>query len=312
MNRQDLVNCFDSMSPTAEQRERMLNAIMTKKSEPVRVYNFTRYMSVAVAAVVAVGVFAAVYPSLKDNSILDNSSTTELAVNYETDKPEKKLNIAETSTNVENTVKEEKTNGSISEAVAKEYGTPKTEHHPQTFAMAEQETVAESTVDVYEDAVEPKNEEVDSINEMDFSVAFEMSSRAIGAMEITEDVSGGGSSVAFEMLELEQIMADEIYGTLFPAEIADGFSFVSARKHNDGFLDAEFGTADGRYMSIEILKDAQGADVLQPDDILNLKPEYGYMRFAVSVGEYYIIYNVETEDVSEVHKMVTSSACFEE
>ena len=114
MNRQDLVNCFDSMSPTAEQRERMLNAIMTKKSEPVRVYNFTRYMSVAVAAVVAVGVFAAVYPSLKDNSILDNSSTTELAVNYETDKPEKKLNIAETSTNVENTVKEEKTNGSIS------------------------------------------------------------------------------------------------------------------------------------------------------------------------------------------------------
>ena len=65
-------------------------------------------------------------------------------------------------------------------------------------------------------------------------------------------------------------------------------------------------------MSIEILKDAQGADVLQPDDILNLKPEYGYMRFAVSVGEYYIIYNVETEDVSEVHKMVTSSACFEE
>ena len=306
MNRQDLVNCFDSMSPTAEQRERMLNAIMTKKSEPVRVYNFTRYMSVAVAAVVAVGVFAAVYPSLKDNSILDNGSTTELAVNYETDKPEKKLNIAETSTNVENTVKEEKTNGSITEAVAREYGTPKTESTQQTVAMVEQETVTEEAADAHEEAVEPVNEE-------SLAVAPEIDSRAIVAMEMTEDMSGGGSSsVAFEVIELEQIMTDEIYGNLFPAEFADGFSFVSARKHNDGFLDAEFGTHDGRYMSIEILKDAQGADILQPDDILNQEPEYGYMRFAVSVGEYYIIYNVETEDVFEVHKMVTSSACFEE
>ena len=63
---------------------------------------------------------------------------------------------------------------------------------------------------------------------------------------------------------------------------------------------------------LEILKDVQGADILQPDDILNQEREYGYMRFAVSAGEYYIIYNVETEDVFEVHKMVTSSACFEE
>ena len=171
----------------------------------------------------------------------------------------------------------------------------------QTFAMAEQETVVEETSDVPEDVIEPVNEET-------FAVASEINSRAIVAMEMSEDLS----AVAFDTIDLEQIMSDEIYGTLFPAEIADGFSFVSARKHNDGFLDAEFGTQDGRYMSIEILKDVQGTDVLQPDDILNLKPEYGFMRFAVANGEYYIIYNVETEDVSEVHKMVKSSACFEE
>ena len=299
MNRQELVNCFDSMTPNDEQRDRMLKAIMAKKSEPVRVYNFKRYMSVAVAAVVAVGVFAVAYPFVRDNGILNDNSTTELAVNYETDKPEEKLNIAET-------IDEPKTNGSITEAVAKEYGTPKTESTQQTVAMVEQETVAEEAADAHEEAVEPVNEE-------SLAVAPEIDSRAIVAMEMTEDMSGGGSSsVVFEVIELEQIMADEIYGNLFPAEFADGFSFVSARKHNDGFLDAEFGTHDGRYMSIEILKDVQGADILQPDDILNQEPEYGYMRFAVSAGEYYIIYNVETEDVFEVHKMVTSSACFEE
>ena len=294
MNRQELVNCFDSMTPNDEQRDRMLKAIMSKKSEPVRVYNFRKYMSVAVAAVVAVGVFAVAYPFVRDNGILNDNSTTELAVNYETDKPEEKLNTAET-------VDEPKTNVSITEAVAKEYSTPKTESTQQTLAMVEQETVVEETTDVPEDLIEPVNEE-------SFETAPEINSRAIVAMEMAED----SSALTFDTVDLEQIMADEIYGNLFPAEIADGFSFVSARKHNDGFLDAEFGSQDGRYMSIEILKDVQGADVLQPDDILNLEPEYGYMRFAVANGEYYIIYNVETEDVSEVHKMVKSSACFEE
>ena len=63
MNIEELNSCFDAISPTKEQKDRIFAGIMSAKQQPVKVVNFRRYATAA-AAVIVIGAFAAVYSNV--------------------------------------------------------------------------------------------------------------------------------------------------------------------------------------------------------------------------------------------------------
>ena len=123
---------------------------------------------------------------------------------------------------------------------------------------------------------------------------------------------GGGGATAYRAIEaesvsLEQIMADEVYGEMFPTVFPDGFEFLNATKADD--LSAVFGDSEGRYMSVYVTTE-ENSGVIEPEEIVDLKAEYGFFNFTIKCGEYFVTYNVESDDANQVYVMVKSSAYF--
>ena len=52
MKIEELKECFDSVTPTKEQRDKMLAGIMRAKEEPVKIVKLNRYKYFSVAAVI--------------------------------------------------------------------------------------------------------------------------------------------------------------------------------------------------------------------------------------------------------------------
>ena len=85
MNKEELNNCFESITPTREQKDKMFAAVMKAKEQPVKVvkFNVYKYMSVA-AAVIVLGVFLAVYPGINKDVMENDNTTPEIAYDYTT------------------------------------------------------------------------------------------------------------------------------------------------------------------------------------------------------------------------------------
>ncbi|MEE1043083.1 MAG: hypothetical protein UH854_03870 [Clostridia bacterium] len=293
MKIEELNSCFDAISPTAEQRNKMLANIMNAKQQPVKVVRFYRYAT-AVAAVFVIGIFGVVYSTMGLNNITDYGTKTMVATEFA--EKEEVVSNTENYDYLLETVEEER---KIADSMLEAYPIETDTTNDTKVAVAE---------DVIQDTVVPEVALEDALNEPMATSENEPS--------VFSAASGGGGSayskmVEAETLSLEQIMNHEVYSKLFPTKFAGEFVFVSANV-NGNDLNAIFEDAYGRYMSVSILS-ASGYDnhnFVEVSDILNLKAEYGYFNFTINCGEHYVSYSVEADDALKVYEMVTSSQYF--
>jgi len=293
MNIEQLNSCFDAMSPTKEQKDRIFAGVMNAKQQPVKIVRFHRYATAA-AAVIVIGAFAAVYSNMGTNEITNHGNNPTVAVENSAVK-----------TTVEETVKKEM----------------QVEVLPQTADTQTQDLtnqVAEAYPEVNTEL--PENEKVAVVEETPVvNDAVDVDNTVEEAMDVAPASAGGGGggatayrAIEAESVSLEQIMADEVYGEMFPTAFVDGFKLVSATKL-DYNMRAVFEDNEGRYMSVWIINGGTfdfREDVIKPEDVINLKPEYGFFNFALDCDGCYVIYNVESDDANQVYEMVKSSAYF--
>lgn len=320
MNIEELNSCFEAMTPTNEQKEKILAGIMSAKTQPVRVVKFHRYATAA-AAVLTVGVFAAVYSNMGTNGVTPQVGNTTVAVESSVESSGSKADVAVQQ--AETTVVEEKTmteqfeetypqlaDGNTSNtnvAVAdddndnEEYGSlpETTEVQPEVADVTEEPKATEA----YSDDLTPR-------------AAYDATEDSIKEEVYSGSSSGGGGSSAYmsvktEKLSINEVMTDSVYSGLMPTIYANKFNFRTAEKQENR-LKVIFENESGNYMSVSIAKEGEYdfyEEIVTPQEIKNLTSD-GYINFAVKCGEYYVIYNVEGYDVSEIYNMVISSAYF--
>lgn len=286
MKIEELNSCFDAISPTVEQRDKMFASIMNAK-QPVKVVRFYRYAT-AVAAVFVIGIFGVVYSTMGVNNVTNDATKNIVAMkNGEDDilNEEKYEYLLET-------VEEEK---SVTEEIKKAYPVHNDVTNDTKVAVVEDVAHEPISEDVFTDIPSVASE-----NEAD---------------TFSETGSGGGSSysksIEAETISLEQIMNHDVYSKLFPTQLAGDFKFVSANI-NGNDLNAVFEDAQGRYMSVSIIsaEDYGVYECVEVSDIVNIKSQYGYFNFTLNCGEHYVMYNVECDDALQVYEMVKSSAYF--
>lgn len=346
MNIEELNSCFDTVTPTKEQKERMFEAVMRAKEQPVKVVKFNSYKYLsAAAAVIAFGVFVAVYSNTGKGFIEHGAFTPEIAVedssvkktdglqetvdekNAETNKDMSSNSENESFSNLlmeqypqlTDTKKRENTKTAINDNSLYTEGTKTENVKSAKFGTNEPETektecVPETTapaVSVSEEIAEDSH----ALNDEDLyspRIAVE-DNKVDSAVSSGGGGSSSGSSVVVSRkgLSLSEITSDTVYSDLFPAIFVRDFTFTGAYE-TEKIMEAHFETKDGRYMSVAVVEDGK-YDVYQqivtPSQILGMSAD-GYIEFAVKCENYYVIYYVETNSTSEVYEMVTSSAYF--
>ena len=326
MKIEELNSCFDSITPTKEQKDRILSGIMKAKNEPVKIVKLNRYKYASVAAVLAVGVFVAVYSTVGTKNIIpqpdtqqESNATVEYAVNSQTDiaklesDTNKKSDQAKevgTQTNPEQSRKITKNTGFSEklESAYPELSEENTENSP-SVAMYDEEIITRTVPAPETDTVVPESVAED---ELPSNNPQEDKDEA----NSTPNISGGGASSAYMSLEtkslsINEVMAHNVYSTLMPTVYANKFNFRTAEEQK-GRLKVIFSNEQGNYMSVSIVKDGEYKfyeKVLEPEEIKNIE-SHGYMNFAVKCDDYYVIYNVEASDVNQVYDMVVSSEFF--
>lgn len=352
MNIEQLNNCFDSMTPTKEQKDRIFAGIMNAKNQPVKVVKFNKYKyASAAAAVIAVGIFAAVYsgmgtkdivPQITSPDVTTDNAGNNVAVN---NVKEDTLKTADTlnEKNIESPVSDigsgeavtdgksiteqfkkaypELATGSIGEStvavINEDGGKLRTAPAPSVAEtpLPSEASVTEDTeeFEVYSDEL-PSSKETDvmadSAESDDITASDESYSGGGGS------ASGGGGGGASDVLEsltigINDVMNHSVYGNLMPVIYPDKFNFHTATEQN-GRLKVIFKNEQGNYMTVSIAKDGEYTfyeQVISAEEIKNIFPN-GHMNFAVKCSEYYVIYNVETNNVPAVYDMVMSSAYF--
>lgn len=328
MNIEELNNCFEAMTPTNEQKEKMLAGIMNAKTQPVKVVKFHRYATAA-AAVLAVGVFAAVYSNVGTNGVTPQVGNTTVAVESSESeyanvkKAEIQADLTEPAVEEKNITEQFKetypeladgntanTNVAVAEKTNEKFRSlPEIEEvHPEVADVTEESQAAEA----YSYDLTPKAAAYDAAESDNFDE--EISSGATSGGSAAGGGGGGSSaymSVNAESLSINEVMTDSVYSGLMPTIYANKFNFRTAEKQSNR-LKVIFENESGNYMSVSIIKDGEYdfyEEIVTPKEIKNLT-SYGYVNFAVKCGEYYVIYNVEAYDVSEIYNMVISSAYF--
>lgn len=349
MKIEELNSCFDSITPTKEQKDKILAGVMSAKNEPVKVIKLNRYKYASVAAVVAVGVFAAVYSNTALKNSLPNSPTPEAEVgnlNYavntydgneeqkdivqeysvtenksasqqpaEPSKESRELNtdykgFAENLENAYPELAEE--NPESAPSVAMYDGENITRSVPvPSLETPIPEDVDENVMPAEENAVDDSEESfTDKHSGTDSIVSGGGSSGGSGGG------GGGGTSSAYlsmqtKALSINEVMTHNVYSKLMPTVYANKFNFRTAEEQQ-GRLKVIFSNEQGNYMSVSIVEEGEYKfyeNVIKPEEIKNIE-SHGYVNFAVKCGEYYVIYNVEANDVNEVYNMVISSEYF--
>lgn len=342
MNSKELIDCFDAITPTKEQKDKMLSAILEKKNIPVKVYKFHRFAAVA-AAVIVIGIFAVVYPNIKDDVTVQESDNADVAYRQSTEskepvsagsdetqatKPDVSVQRRKSETSSaktdDNQSAESAEDSSMSAMVSEEY-TDDTNDTDNTNELKLADAFEGTggygrSIDVHDDFAyndeSVKYEEVPEEKSLDTAVSSAAGYAGGGGSDLDAS-SGAPDAVAgtynmYIYMSLSDIMGDSVYSKLFPTEITDGFTFSSAGVYS-GTLEASF-YAGSRYMSVSIVREEEynfTESVVLPDSIKEMKAKDGHLNFAVKCGQYYVVYYIETENVTDVYKMVTSSKYFD-
>ncbi len=314
MKIEELTGCFDSITPTKEQKEKMLAGILGAKEEvPVKIVNFNRYKIASIAAVIAVGVFVAVYSNIGKNivpqvDIKPNIEKSDVSTYAVADVQEKTV--------------QEPLDNNVKPKVYSDVVPPVAEDSP----AVEDSSLSDDLNKEYTELNDAEMvEDVPSVamfnNENDARVAPtpENSEEFVESDETYNGGGGGGASgggssyesTEYTNLTITEVMNHEVYSPLMPVVYADKFNFYNAALYSNR-LKVVFKNVNGNYMSLSVFKDGDYnfyEQVLTLDEIKNIESD-GYMNFAVKCGDYYIVYNVESHNPSAVYDMVVSSEYF--
>ncbi len=273
MNIEELNSCFDSVTPTKEQRERILAGVMSAKNQPVKVVHFHRYAT-AVAAVFVIGIFALVYPQISKNTLpakVDNPTVAMI--------PQKEVDTTEEILEKENTVEskvEESApvmrNKSLSDDIKATY--------PETVDGTGEDTM----VAVNESSVNSRNVKETS-----------------GDVEIAS--FGGDADNVAENMIYSEIMSHEVYSKYVPEYFAGGYALVSAEKYQDGSMQMFFVNADNKKMYVSVIAGEfnNPENVIIPEDILNFERTI-CIGFAVKCNDYYVYYNIDEGTKEDIYE----------
>lgn len=321
MNREKIKNCFDMISPTNEQKEKMLKKILAHKEKTNRPSNIYKY-GTAFAALLVFGILLSVYPQLKDFE-REKRISEEYAYGIREDlSGEKEERSARTkpsetaeAASREVTTKPRKTEAPSappSESIQESRETSEKEsafegngeETEDILIVDESNEVSEDSVPVHERAKITPPDEKDDI--ADNSVAEAEAASGEGGERVSLKAFNTGNE---KSLTLEEILSDETFGKLFPRRILEGYSFVSGTVFENSRLTAVF-ESDGGGMYIEIYKSLDNAaDVISPEELLENKGE-NHLSFSVLCGDYVVYYDIFGENLSKVYDMVVSSEYF--
>ncbi len=321
MKIEELTGCFDSITPTKEQKEKMLTGILEAKEEvPVKTVKLNRYKIASIAAVIAVGVFVAVYSNIGKNILpqVDTQPTVENDISTYAVNDVQEKNVQEPLEN--NNVKPEENSGDIVPPATE--GSPATEEGPAKNSYEEySEASGENVEDIPSTAMyfdekdllaSPAPEEAEQKNPGNAVVENDEESYGVYGGGGGGTASGGGSSgAAYKSLTITEVMNHSTYSQFMPVVYTDKFNFYNAMEYTNR-LKVVFKNDIGNYMSVSVFKDGDYnfyEQVLTTEEIKNIESD-GYMNFAVKCGDYYVVYNVETTNSSAVYDMVISSEYF--
>ena len=333
MKIEELTGCFDSITPTKEQKEKMLAGILRAKEEaPVKVIKLNKYKITSIAAVIAVGVFVAVYsnigknilPKVDTESTVENNDVSTYAVN-----DVQKKNVQESVEN-DNTKPESNKGGTVptvteDSSVVEEESTTKNFYKEYSEPAGENAKNIPSTA-MYFDGKDlrmspvPESTEQqipgEAIIEDDMEDLLDVYDGSAGGGGGGGSASGGGSAggsgAAYKTLTITEVMNHSTYSRFMPVVYTDKFNFYNAMEYTNR-LKVVFKNDVGNYMSMSVFKYGDYdfyEQVLTPEEIKNMKSD-GYMNFAVKCGDYYIVYNIETNNSLAVYDMVVSSEYFD-
>ena len=333
MKIEELTGCFDSITPTKEQKEKMLAGILRAKEEaPVKVIKLNKYKITSIAAVIAVGVFVAVYSNIGKNiltkvdteSTVENNDVSTYAVN-----DVQKKNVQESVEN-DNTKPESNKGGTVptvteDSSVVEEESTTKNFYKEYSEPAGENAKNIPSTA-MYFDGKDlrmspvPESTEQqipgEAIIEDDMEDLLDVYDGSAGGGGGGGSASGGGSAggsgAAYKTLTITEVMNHSTYSRFMPVVYTDKFNFYNAMEYTNR-LKVVFKNDVGNYMSMSVFKYGDYdfyEQVLTPEEIKNMKSD-GYMNFAVKCGDYYIVYNIETNNSLAVYDMVVSSEYFD-
>ena len=314
MKIEELTGCFDSITPTKEQKEKMLAGILGAKEEvPVKIVKFNRYKIASIAAVIAVGVFVAVYSNIGKNIV----PQVDIKQNIE------KSDVSTYAVaDVQKKTVQEPLDNNVKPKVYSDVVPPAAEVLP---SMEDSSLTDDLNKEYTELNDAEKAEDVPSVamynNENDTRVAPtpENSEEFVESDETYNGGGGGGASgggssyesAEYTNLTITEVMNHEVYSPLIPVVYADKFNFYNAALYSNR-LKVVFKNINGNYMSLSVFKDGDYnfyEQFLTLDEIKNIDSD-GYMNFAVKCGDYYIVYNVESHNPSAVYDMVVSSEYF--
>ncbi len=313
MNIEELNSCFDSITPTKEQKDKIFAGIMSAKEQPVKIVKFNKYKCFStLAAVLAVGVFAAVYANWDAKEMSSDIADTpeNITVAAETAKPENDYSGKdEYIADSENEKKQEiipETQKSFTQQFNEIY-TDNTEasNSENTVAVMDKEKSDEIVPEPAQE--QPATASLEEADAYGSTEAYDKSSRAVGG-----SASGGGSThTESEIIGINQVMNHEIYGQFMPTMYSDKFNFYTATEYDNRLVSA-FKNEQGNYMTISVGRAEEYSyyeQLAEVEEIKEMKPD-GHMSFAVMCGDYCVIYNIDTNDALAVYDMVKSSAYF--
>lgn len=331
MKIEELKGCFDSITPTKEQRDKMLAGIMSAKEDPVKVVKLNRYKYLSVAAVIALGIFVAVY-SYIGKDIVPQVETTDVGQNagsstYATAEVPKKTesNITEGVSNKteDNTVAEsadipqtDATPVSPTEETvdSKEHGTL-TEEMQEAYPELGDESVANTpSVAMYDNTDAVRIAPAPEAVEEDYTVDAEDYSGGAGGGGGGGASAGGGAPANNKNISLSYIKNHSVYSVLFPTYFPGNFVFESAEEslYNVGDFNACFTSVDGGFIDMTFEKkyeNSYGINVITPEQVKNMNSE-AYMDFTIDCGDYWVNYFTKNISTEELYKIVKSSPYF--
>lgn len=311
MNKEKLKSYFDEITPTNEQKKRMLSEVLKHESKSVKPIPIYKY-GVAFAAVLVLGIILSIYPNIED---FNNSEKAELAYicdNNENvmDKTEKKL-LTEPKDSNEELIKEnvrsrkEKTNLNDS-LITENKKDQKKQHGDEKEVLIEEnkKEILTSTNNEKDEATNQIDDLKDESTAQDTGENIVMRAMLVGEDE-AQDIQ------AEHNVTYEEIMGDETFGNLFPKKILSGYTLSKAQIVENEYLDAFYENVDGSiYIRIFRLADTQiELTIISPDEILSYENN-DYLSFNVLCGDYVVFYEINVKNISNVYDMVISSEYF--
>ncbi len=298
MKKEELKKAFDAVSPTIEQKEKMLANIINEGKVPTKRFVFKKELAVtAIAAVMvlAVGFFSIAYL----NNIRTSVAPIATTVNSK--------NASQKVQEISNIVLDEVNDSGepVEETSEKQQQNTEEVEDQNAKSMPTENSAQTSTDTEAAKRAEPQNSEEESDALIKGSYAMD---KVIPSVPVygAGHGGGGGAALSRQTISLEQIQSHKVYSMLLPSYTAMDFQFNSATMDEDK-LQIFWYNSNGKQIKLMITKNYDGSTV-SPQGIQNMEGEQ--LSFALACGEYYSVYYAETDNKEELHKMVSSATYF--